>query len=90
MANSITIQPEIIPTASNNEGANETAGNDAKVGANETFTFDWFVSEARWWFGLSMVKDAKDYYPAFLASYRPTLNRVGINETALINALILK
>jgi hypothetical protein len=86
---SIPIKPEIIPTASNNEGANETAGNDATGGAIEYFTFDWFVSEARRWFGLSMVKDAKDYYPAFIASYRPTLNQVGIDETALRDALIL-
>ena len=86
---SIPIQPKIIPTASISQGANETAGNNATGPANEYFTFDWFVSEARRWFGLSMVKDAKDYYPAFIASYRPTLNRVGINERELRDALIL-
>jgi hypothetical protein len=63
--------------------------NSCSNGANEYFTFDWFVSEARRWFGLSMVKNAKDYYPAFLSSYRERLCQEGINERELMNALIL-
>ena len=88
-SHSIPIQPEIIPPASISQGANETAGNDATVRADDYFTFDGFVSEARRWFARSMVKLPGDYYPAFIASYREKLREVGINESRLRDALIL-
>jgi hypothetical protein len=73
----------ILPTAS------DKAANDTTGGANEWFSLQWFIDEAHKCFKRSMVKDAKDYYPAFIASYRPTLRRVGIDETTLRNALNL-
>jgi hypothetical protein len=78
----VTIEP--IPEPIPDNGSNSPTD-----GINETFTLQWFISEAQKCFTRSMVKNPADYYPAFIASYRPTLRRVGINERELMEALIL-
>jgi hypothetical protein len=63
--------------------------NSPKEAANEAFTLQWFINEAQKWFNRSMVKNPVDYYPAFIASYRPLLRKNGISESALMESLIL-
>jgi hypothetical protein len=68
---------------------NDTGSNSPTEGVNDAFTFGWFVSEGKKWFGRSMVKNPVDYYAAFIASYRPTLRKHGIEERQLMDALTL-
>lgn len=81
----------IIPNAYTTEceyiAASFEGTNEPKMATYEPYTLDWFVSEAQKCFRRSMVKLPGDYYPAFIASYRPTLRRVGINEDGLYEAL---
>jgi hypothetical protein len=79
-----TVTMEPIP-----EPITDNGSNGPTDGINETYTLQWFISEAQKCFKRSMVKVPGDYWPAFITSYRPTLRRAGINERELMEALIL-
>jgi hypothetical protein len=80
---------QFVQCSTNTQPTVETGSISPTDGINEAFTLDWFIADAKKWFSRSMVKNPNEYFAAYIASYRDTLRRVGIEGKILMDALIL-